>query len=203
MILYKTPMNIFALRQPQNLLLLVVLLLLCIYTLLSAFFALIPSDGEYYRLLLTKANYAGFVAIASCFLSYFGVPQFFKRVLGITLLLALFNLVNFLPLAFSIGSTLGDFPIGVSPFGLLALVVFFFLNRSAANAFIRNYLLPVPTPRQAAQRHRETIDQFKHTFARKTDDGLRQIVQERKLVGDALTAAQELLVERGVFAAPT
>jgi len=184
-------------RQAQNLLLVVALLLLCIYTALCSFFALFPTSGEYHRIVLTSANYVGFGAIAGCFSSYFAAPRFFKRVLGVTLLLALFNLASFLPIALSIGITLGDFPIGINPFGLLALFVFYFLNRPAANAFVRNYFIPAPTPARAAQLRRESIDQFKETFARKSDDSLRQIVQERKLVGDAITAAQELLTERG------
>lgn len=182
-------------RLPSNLLLLVILLLLCLYTALCSFFPLLLTDGGYH--VLTKADYIGFGAIAGCFLSYFAAHQLFKRVLGITLLLALFNLVSFLPFGLSIGITLGDFRIGVSPFGLLVLTVFYFLNRSAANAFIRKYLLPAPTTARANQLRRESIDQFKQTFARKSDDNLQKIVQERKLVGDAIMAAQELLAERG------
>jgi hypothetical protein len=185
-------------RQPQNLLLVVTLLLLCIYTTLCSFFALFPASGEYSRVVLTKANYAGFGAVASCFFTYFIAPRIFKRVLGVTLLLALFNLVSFLPISLSIGITLGDFPIGVNPFGLAALLTFYFLNRSTANAFVRTYLIPAPTPARVHQLRRESIDQFKQTFARKSDDSLQRIVQERKLVGDAIVAAQELLAERGI-----
>jgi ABC-type long-subunit fatty acid transport system fused permease/ATPase subunit len=191
----------FKLQQPKNLLLVALLVLLCLYTTLASFVALIPTNGEYHRILLTKANYIGFAAITGCLLSYFYAPSLFKRVLGITLLLALFGLANFLPIALSMGITLGEVPIGVSPFGFLVLIIFYFLNRTAANAFIRKYLLPAPTPTRAAQLQREAIDQFKQNFARKSDGSLRQIVQERKLVGDAIAAAQELLSERNTVSA--
>lgn len=174
------------------------LLLLCIYTILCSFFALFPASEEYHRVVLIRANYAGFGAVASCCFTYFIAPRLFKRVLGITLLLALFNLVSFLPISLSIGITLGDFPIGVSPFGLAALLTFYFLNRPAANSFVRKYIVPAPTPARAHQLRRESIDQFKQTFARKSDDSLQKIVQERKLVGNAIAAAQELLAERGI-----
>lgn len=185
-------------HQPRNLLLVVTLLLLCIYTTLCSFFALFPAGGKYQSVVLTTANYAGFGAVASCFLSYFIAPRLFKCVLGVTLLLTLFNLVSLLPISLSIGITLGDFPIGVSPFGLIVMLIFYFINRSAANAFIRTYLIPAPTPARVHQIRRESIDQFKQTFARKSDDSLQKIVQERKLVGDAIVAAQELLAERGI-----
>ena len=102
-----------------------------------------------------------------------------------------------MPDATSFGLNFGDLRLSIQPFSLLLLIFSYFLNRSAANAFIRKYLIPAPTPARVAQLRREGIDQFKETFARKSNDSLQQIVQERKLVGDAITAAQELLTERG------
>lgn len=180
----------------RNLLVLGLLLLLCIYTVLASFIPLTLANGDYSTILLTKAHYAGFGAVVLCFVSYFAAPRFFRRALGFTLLLATIGLVNFLPMFISMGINLGEIQIGFNPLFVLLLVVFYFLNRSAASIFIRQYLLPAPTPKQAADQRRESVDQFKETFARKTDDSLRQIVQERKLVADAITAAQELLVER-------
>jgi hypothetical protein len=117
--------------------------------------------------------------------------------LGVTLLLALFNLLCFLPFLTSIWIALGGVHLGVNPLMLLLLTFFNLLNRPAANAFIRKYVLPAPSPQQATRQRREAIDQFKQTFARKPDHALRQSVQERKLVADAFAAAQELLAERG------
>ena len=182
--------------QHRNLLLLALLLLCCIYTATASFIPFTSADGKYHTLLLAKAHYAGFATVVICFVSYFPAPRFFRRTLGFTLILASVGLINFLPVAISIGINVGEAQIGLNPLFLLALAVFCFLNRSEARLFIRQYLLPLPTPKQAADRQRESIDQFKATFTRKNDDSLWQIVQERKMVADAVSAAQELLTER-------
>lgn len=195
-------MKFSQLPQPKNLLLLGLLLGLCLYTVLTSFVALTAVDGQYATILLTKTNYAGFIAVAVCILSYFVAHQFFKRALGIMLLLSVFHLVNFLPISFTMGLGFGELKVGVDPVNLLLLVGYYFLNRTSANVFIRKYLLPAPTPKKVAHLRRESIDQFKQNFTRKTDESLRQIVHERKLVADAVTAAHELLQERKAIITP-
>jgi hypothetical protein len=184
------------LPQIPNLLLLALLAALCCYTILCSLVALAPVDGEAIIIALTKANYAGFVAVAACVWSYFFARQLFKRALGLTLLLSIFHLVNVLPTSFNVGIGFGELHVGIEPFSFLALVSDYFLNRASANAFIRNHLLPAPTPAKAAHLHREAIDQFKQNFARKTDTSLRQLLHDPKLVPAAATAAHELLQER-------
>jgi hypothetical protein len=180
-------------EQPRNLFLLALLIALCCFTIFSSF------KGS---IILTKANYAGFIAIATCVLSYFIARHFFKRLLGLTLLLSLFHLLNFLPTTINFGFGFGEMTVGIEPLSLLLLVGYYFLNRASANAFIRRYFLPAPTPEKAAQLKREVIDQFKQNFARKTTEGLLQIVQDRRMVTEAIIAAQELLAERNSALAP-
>lgn len=191
-----------AISQRSNFLLLAGLLACCLYTALASLVAVVPLAGEYSRILLGAAHYVGFGAAVSCLLSYICLRRFFRSVLGITLLLALFNLAAFLPTSTTIGLAFGSLRVGLNPFALLLLVGYYFSNRAAANAFIRKNLLPAPTPQQVARQRREAINQFKQTFARRTDTELRQLVQERKLVTDAVAAARELLAERGQLPQP-
>lgn len=111
------------------------------------------------------------------------------------LLLGLFNVLNFTPNSTTIGLGFGDISVGVQPLSLLLTLLYCLLNQTSVSLFVRR-LLPVPSAQQAASRHRHRIDQFKQTFARKSDDDLRLIVQERRLVPDAIAAAQELMRER-------
>jgi hypothetical protein len=154
-------------------------------------------NGEYYERTFNWSHYVGFATVAGCISSYFAWRAGSNYVLFGTLLLGLFNVANFMPDATSFGLNFGDLRLALQPFSLLLFVISYFLNRSAANAFVRKYLVPAPTPARVHQLRRESIDQFKQTFARKSDDNLQKIVQERKLVGDAIIAAQELLAERG------
>jgi hypothetical protein len=180
----------------QPLLLLGLLVGLCAYTALSSFIGLTTAEGQYTTTLLTKANYGGFVAVAACVLSYFVARQYLRRALGFTLLLSAFHLVNFLPISFDVGLGFGELRVGIEPFSVLTLIGYYFSNRTSAHAFIRKYFLPVPTPEKAAHLRREAIDQFKLNFARKSDESLRQLIHDPKLVAAAITAAQELLGER-------
>lgn len=190
-------MKSFQLRQYRNSLPLSLLLLACIYTIVVTLTNPVLVDGEYYKRAFSSSHYVGFATVASCIICYFVWRPRFKYVLIGTLLLGLFNVANFMPDATSFGLNFGDLRLAIQPLSLLLLIFSYFINRSAANAFIRNYLIPAPTPARIVQLRREGIDQFKETFARKSNDSLQQIVQERKLVGDTITAAQELLTERG------
>jgi len=177
--------------QSANLLLLALLLLLGSYMALAAFLGRVLGNGH------AAFYYAGLVAVSVSFLSYFIAPRFYKRVLGFTLLLALFGVVRFLPATLKVGLALGDEPLGIDLVVVPLLAIFYFLNRSSANAFLRRYIVPAPTPVQAAQQRREAIDQFKQTFARRSNASLQQLTTDPRLVADAITAAQELLRERG------
>jgi hypothetical protein len=95
------------------------------------------------------------------------------------------------------GLSFGDIGIGINPFALVFLIIYYFLNRSAVHTFIRKYVLPAPTPAVRARQHRESIDQFKETFARKSSESLQQMLADNKLIPNALVAARELLDERG------
>jgi len=180
-------------KRHRNLLLLALLAALCCLTI---FLSLTGSVA------LTKANYAGFAAVAACVLSYLVASRFFKRLLGLTLLLSLFRLLNFLPTSIGAGFSFGELKVGIEPLSLLLLAGYYFLNRTSANAFIRKYFLPVPTPEKAAQARQEAIAHFRQRFARKTDEGLSQIVQDRRMVVEAVAAAQQLLTERTGAPAP-
>ncbi len=175
------------------------LLLLCIYTALVSLFAWTEVDGSYTTISLNIAHYIGFIAVASCVVSYLWLRPYFRYALGITLLLSLFNLVVFLPITLSMGLSFGDISIGLNPFALVLLIAYYFLNRSAVHTFIRKYVLPAPTPAVRARQHRESIDQFKETFARKSSESLQQMLTDNKLVSNALVAARELLQERGIL----
>jgi hypothetical protein len=190
-------MGFSAVPQARNLGLVMLLLLLCLYTALASLFACAKADGSYTTISLTSAHYIGFITVASCLASYLWLRPYFRYTLGITLLLSLFNLAVFLPSVLYIGLSFGEVGVKINPFSLLLLIAYYFLNRSGVHTFIRKYLLPVPAPAVLARQHRESIDQFKETFKRKSNESLQQMLADNKLVPNALVAARELLEERG------
>lgn len=188
-----------ALPQVRNLGLVILLLLLCLYTALASLFAWTESEGRYVVIGFASAHYLGFIAVASCLASYLWLRSYFRYALGVTLLLNLFNLATFLPSVVSVGLSFGEVHIGLNPFALPLLLAYYFLNRSAVHAFIRKYLVPAPAPTALARQQRESIDQFKETFERRSNESLQQMLIDNKLVSNALTAARELLEERGTL----
>ncbi|RTQ51390.1 hypothetical protein EJV47_06180 [Hymenobacter gummosus] len=63
-------------------------------------------------------------------------------------------------------------------------------------------MLPKPTPQQQRTAYQERVTQFKTTFARKSDESLRQMLSNETLVPAAREAARQLLQARGLAPAP-
>ncbi|NML65440.1 hypothetical protein HHL22_09510 [Hymenobacter sp. RP-2-7] len=97
------------------------------------------------------------------------------------------------------GLSFGEVRVGLNPFALPLLIIYYSLNRSAVHAFTRKYLLPTPSPAALARQRRESINQFKETFKRKSNESLQQMLADNRLVSNALVAARELLEERGIL----
>lgn len=184
------------LRTNKNLLPLLLLAALSVYTVLQVLNVPIYQDGKAYQRAFTLAHYGAFAALLLNLLIYFFYRQLFKPLLLLTLALTLLGIINFLPDSVKFNFGFGDVGIGFSILGLCLVLLYYFLNKSAAHAFINQHIIPKPTPEKASQRRRESIDQFKKTFARKSDENLFLMLQERKVVPAALLAAQELLQER-------
>ena len=180
----------------RNLLPLAVLLVACVYTVANVLTTQVLIEGQYYDRSFSWQHYAGFAAVAVCLGSYFAFRPFFKYAVTTTLLLGLVNLLYFTPDVTTVGLGFDEARLTVQLLPLLLLLAYYFLSQSVANRFIRRHILPAPSAPKAARFQREEIDQFKQNFARKTDESLHQIVQERQLVGNAITAAQELLQDR-------
>lgn len=188
------------LRTNKNLLPILLLAAFSIYTILVVLSVPVYRNGEVYQRTFSLAHYGAFAAVLLLLSTYFLRHQFFKPLLLLTLVLALFSIINFLPDSIRFDFGFGDAGIEFSILGLGLMMLYYFLNKSAAHALIRKYLLPAPTPKKAAINKREGIDQFKKNFARKSSESLQLMIQEKKVLPTALTAAQELLEERQVTA---
>lgn len=178
----------------RNLIPLLILAGICVYTLFTILFDKVYYEGSYYDRSFTLPHYIGFAGVIVSLLVYFLRRTLFKPAIILTLTLGLFNLANFTPDKTSVG--IG--PIGVQPLSLLLIVVYYFLNKQSAHRLLRAYVIPTPSPQKQAENRRESIAKFKATFAKKSDESLLEIVKKRAVVPDALEAARQLLQERGI-----
>lgn len=183
-------------QRYRNLLPLAVLLAACDYTIVTTLTTQILLEGHYYERRFSWQHYAGFIAVGICIGSYFIARPLFRYTIISTLLLGLFNLLYFTPDVTTVGLGFDEARISVQLLPLALLLAYYFLNQLTVNRFIRQHIFPAPSPAKAAQFQREEINKFKQNFAHKSDETLRQIVQERRLVANAVAAAQELLRER-------
>ncbi|MBG8556240.1 hypothetical protein [Hymenobacter guriensis] len=191
--------NLFSMRflhTHKNLIPVLLLAVLSIYTILTVLFVPVYQDGEAYQQAFTPAHYGAFAAVFLNLLAYFLFRPFFKPLLLLTLGLTLFSIITFLPDNIRFNFGFGDVGVGFSILGLGMMMLFYFLNKPAAHAFINQHIIPTPTTEHAAQRRRQRIDQFKQNFASKSNESLQLMLQEKKVVPDALAAAQELLKKR-------
>lgn len=180
-------------RPHKNLLPLLLLLALCLYTALLAL-----AD----RAIIDYHHYLAFAAVALNLLVYVRFRPAFKFTLIGMLLLGLLDWLSFTPDRLSIGFGLTDtFRVNLQLLSLLVIVVYYFLNRAGVHGLLRRYVLSNPTPQQQAAAYQERVGQFKATFARKSDESLQQMLRDEALVAAAREAARQLLRERGL--APT
>ncbi|GGG49920.1 hypothetical protein [Hymenobacter glacieicola] len=178
----------------KNLIPLLALSGVCIYTVLLILFDKVYYQGSYYDRAFSVPHDIGFAGVVVSLLVYFLKRSLFKPVLILTLTLGLFNFANFTPDKTSVG--IG--PIGIQPLSLLLIAIYYFLNKRSAHRLLRAYVLPSPSPQRQAENRLESVAKFKSAFARKSDESLLEIVQKRAVVPDALEAAKQLLQERGV-----
>ncbi|WP_324678858.1 hypothetical protein [Hymenobacter sp. GOD-10R] len=182
------------LRIHRNIIPLLALAGICVYTLLTILFDKVYYAGAYYDRVFSLPHYVGFAGVAVSLLVYFLKRSVFKPVLILTLTMGLFNLANFTPDKDSFG--IG--PIGIQPLSLLLLVIYYFLNKQSAHRFLRAYVIPSPSPQKKADNQRERIAKFKATFAKRSEESLLEMVRNQNVVPDALEAAKQILHERGV-----
>lgn len=185
------------LRLHKNLLPLLALAALCVYTVLVTLFGQVYHEGAYYNRAFDFRHYLAFAAVALNLVVYFRFRPWFKLPLIGMLLLGVLDFLSFTPDRFSIGFGVRDvLRISLQPLSLLVIGVYYLLNQAAAHRLLRQYVLPNPTPQQQAAAYQEQVLQFKTTFARKSDESLRHSMNDAALVPAAREAARQLLRAR-------
>ncbi|GAB3238683.1 hypothetical protein GCM10027346_31510 [Hymenobacter seoulensis] len=86
--------------------------------------------------------------------------------------------------------------ISIQPVALLFLLAYYLLYQRRVNKWLLSLVALDPNSEKAKQARRQEIDKFKTTFRNYPVEKLELIVAERKLVGNAVIAAKELLIER-------
>jgi hypothetical protein len=153
-----------------------------------------------YEFALTTKHYIAFGAITINFLTYFLLRQFYKYVIGLTVVLGLFSLMTFSALTTTSSFGINSLKIGFQPSAFWAGLFTYIINFKRVNEFIFNNLATKRTPeaRQTddKQRFAEGVEKFKQKYDGYSVESLTEIITANKYIPEALEAARQLLNER-------
>ncbi|MCB2377558.1 hypothetical protein LGH70_08190 [Hymenobacter sp. BT635] len=186
-------------RLNINLLPLLLLVVVSFYTVYTALFGTVYLAGEERNISLDPHHYTGFAALAVALVLYGVRSKYFKYGVLLLLLLWMVGIANYLPVSLGVGVGFGELKISLQLIALVFMAVYYALNRNRAEKKLSGFLASIavkPDSEKAERHRREDKEKFRQTFKLYSTEKLQTIVQERKLVGLALEAAQELLSER-------
>lgn len=171
-----------------------VLVICCISTIVTALVGTVDSDGTTYNFTLDAKHYGAFAATAATAVSFFWPRKYYKYFLALIFVLGFCGLINFTAIQINAGLSFGELRIGLSPLMLLFGVLIYATNSKRINPFL--LALIKPSDEKIAQQRQEEIAEFKMKFSKKPTKELEQIISDNRLVISALAAAQQLLRER-------
>jgi hypothetical protein len=181
-------------RQLMPLLLLTIL---TIITLTTFVIGEVGNNAEN-RFILTFKHYGGFTILLINYLIYFYSRKHFKIIVGITLIMGLFNLINFNASQISTFIGIGNLKLGCQPYIFIICFVTYILNRKSVNNLLGE--LFGPSPEQTIQRQEkyeiETIQKFMDKYQSYSNEQLENILADKRYVSEALEASKRILDQR-------
>ena len=188
------------LKQQKQLLPLLLLTAYCIDSIQTAVRGTIVMEGETYEFALTTKHYIAFGAVTINFLTYFLLRQFYKYVIGLTVVLGLFSLMTFSALTSTSSFGINSLKIGFQPSAFWAGLLGYIINFKRVNEFIVDNLATKQTPEARdtidKARFAEGVEKFKQKYDGYSAETLTEIITANKYVPEALEAARQLLNER-------
>ncbi|MCB2411194.1 hypothetical protein [Hymenobacter lucidus] len=183
-------------RWDMNLIPLLVLAACCLYTVYVVLSQPLYVDGTEYARSFDVHHCIGFVVLTLTLGLYWIQKAYFKYAVLLLLGLWLSGISNYLPSSFGIGMGFGEASISLQLVALVFVVAYYIINRERANKKVVELTAVKPDSAKARRIREEEVEQFEQKFQAYSIERLRLIVEEKKLVSNAVEAAQKLLTER-------
>lgn len=186
-------------QKYKKLLPVLVLALFCIWTVVTVIRGTVELNGQEYEFSLALTHYAAFVAVIINFVVFFMRRPYYKYVLGATLLLGLFGLLNFTPIARRWVIGFGVFRIGVQPVSFLVGLLTLALNFEAIKVALGQSNNPEDVARNFAANQkafRKEVEKFKQKYTSVSSDELTKVLADKRYTTAAMEAARQILEER-------
>lgn len=178
----------------------IVLAVFSVGIIVAAFDGVVVVSGKQYPFSLSLQHYLAFVSIAVNFICYFFFRSIYKYALLITIVVGLFNLINFTAVEHFIGLRIGKVSISFQPTAFLVGFLVYVLNFKRANNFLIDLIAVKRTPEEQEKFEKkvfaEGVEKFRNTYSHYSNEALTEIVEAKKFVPEALEAARQLLQER-------
>ncbi len=145
---------------------------------------------------LTIKHFGGFILIGLVILIYILKRKYFKKTLGITLVLGTFNIIAFTPTIHTIAFGISPIGITLQLFSLLILLIFSIQNKKRLEKLLglnRSFENSSSIP----QIDEDKVEKYKDNFGDKSLPELTQIASSNgKFVLEAVEAAKQLIKEK-------
>ena len=171
----------------KNLLPILLLCCLSIWTIIEIIFIKTEYEGEFYDKHFSVANYIAFSALIADLIFYFYLRKYFKYAVLATLILGLLGIINYHTTVFTF-----VFIIPLQPTSLLIAILYLGLNFERT----KTRLLGKNVPDEEKQLDVEKVEKFKRKFANKSTEELTELIGDRRFVKEAKIASTQILNER-------
>ncbi|OYU97359.1 MAG: hypothetical protein CFE21_03445 [Bacteroidetes bacterium B1(2017)] len=149
---------------------------------------------------LSATNYLAMEVLAFNYLVYFLFPKFYKVTLTLTLVIGLFNIIEFSYGTTTVRASINGLIIYFQPQAFLAILLTYKINFKKINDFLFKKEGPEPSSEEAIKkdkvRFEEEVIRFKEKYESYSTATLLKILEGGKYVPEAMEAARLLLKER-------
>ena len=175
--------------QYKNLLPILFLCCLSIWTIIEVIFVKTEYEGAFYDKHFSVANYIAFSALIADLLFYFYLRKYFKYTVLVTVILGLLGTINYHTTVFTF-----VFIIPFQPTSLLIAILYVGLNFERT----KTKILGKNIPEDEKQLDLEKVETFKRKFANKSTEELTELIGDRRFIKEAKIASTQILNERNV-----
>lgn len=126
---------------------------------------------------------------------YFNFDLAIKITLGI-IILGVFQILKFFPAHLTFSFEFGGLAFGFNGLAIIIGIIHFTTNWKLLSKFYNKVVKNELTEEEAEIKSKEKISLFKNRFLNKSDQELNVIINNEKLLPEAINAAKELLSER-------
>jgi hypothetical protein len=160
---------------------------------------IVDASGENAWVIPAAKHYAAFIAVTACLIIFFAYRPIYKYVLGVTLALGLFTLLNFnvVDTVYSFG--INSLQLSFQPTSLYIIILTVLINLNRLKKTSDGGVQVIqPASNSSQERLNKEIENFKEKYKTRTSDELTQILADKRFTQSALEAARQILDDRKV-----